>query len=164
MTYLNKTMDFPVPPAYSPPASLAWAPPPTHLPHGARIVLRPATNPNFHLTTTHDRHVVVSHSPAVWCIQHTNGGEYVILRHEVSGRVLDVPGGSIACGTVLMTWEHNGGANQLFAFERVEGKQGVCLLRAKGSGMVVDLRVAEGDAVQWVFNGGRNQEWIVQIV
>ncbi|WP_225801047.1 RICIN domain-containing protein [Streptomyces sp. NK15101] len=83
-----------------------------------------------------------------------------IMKNQASGMCLDVPGGTGNWGTQLIQWPCNGGANQKFYFDEVNGTP---VLRSAANNLCIEVpgyRTDNGAPVtQWGCNGGTNQRW-----
>ncbi len=81
-----------------------------------------------------------------------------------NGKVLDVSDSADEDGAALCVWDSNGGANQKWRLQPVEGLEEVYTLVSTLEGArVVDLEGASGDDGARVMlcsdNGGANQQW-----
>ncbi|PWI12857.1 1,4-beta-xylanase [Streptomyces sp. Act143] len=88
-------------------------------------------------------------------------GQVYSLTDVAAGRVLDVPGGQTANGTLLQVWDANGGANQ--QWRASQNGDGSYTLTNIASGRVLDEpggRTGNGTRMEiWDGNGGANQHW-----
>ncbi|MCJ1679236.1 RICIN domain-containing protein [Streptomyces sp. APSN-46.1] len=82
------------------------------------------------------------------------------MKNQNSGMCMDVPGGTGTWGTQLIQWPCNGGANQNFYFDYVNGTP---VLRNAANGLCIEVPGYRTDngapVVQWGCNGGENQRW-----
>jgi hexosaminidase len=89
-----------------------------------------------------------------------SGGTYLVA---VSGKALDIPGGSAAIGTQLIVWTSHSGPNQRFTFTATY--QGTYTVRNVGSGLCLDVSggstAADAKVIQWTCTGSPNQQWRV---
>ncbi|MGW2488601.1 RICIN domain-containing protein [Streptomyces sp. NPDC001606] len=83
-----------------------------------------------------------------------------VLKNAHSGMCVDVPGSTGEWGTQLIQWPCNGGANQRFYFDEVNGTP---VLRSAATNLCIEVpgyRTDNGAPVtQWGCNGGTNQRW-----
>jgi hypothetical protein len=101
-----------------------------------------------------------------WKLNRVSGNVYTLTSVN-SGLCLEVPNSSTTEGVQLDQWTCNGGANQQWAFDAVgsytSGSDASYELADLNSGMVADVSggstTAGADVIQWLTNGGANQEW-----
>ena len=81
-----------------------------------------------------------------------------------SGKVLDIPGGSVQAGAAVQQWGYGGGAHQQF-YVRSLGN-GYWSLTGRQSGMLLDVSGASADdgasVLQWHAHSGYNQQWLLK--
>jgi O-glycosyl hydrolase len=86
---------------------------------------------------------------------------YYRIVNKNSGKVLDVSNASLQSGTKVIQWSNNGGYNQHWRIEPVNG--GYYKLTNRNSGFVLDLEqgslLTGASLIQWPWNGGANQQW-----
>lgn len=87
-------------------------------------------------------------------------GDYVI-KPVVSGKCLDINGGSKANGAIVQQWQCNGSGAQVFRLASLDG--GFYKIVNPQSGKALDIRdasVAAGaQLLQWDYTGGQNQQF-----
>ncbi|WP_410812647.1 glycoside hydrolase family 97 catalytic domain-containing protein [Micromonospora sp. 067-2] len=90
-------------------------------------------------------------------------GVWYQLTNRLSGKVLDVTGGSTADGADVVQYTDTDATNQQWRF--VDAGGGYYRLLARHSGKALDVTggsTADGaDVVQWTDSGGQNQQWSV---
>lgn len=91
-------------------------------------------------------------------------GKLYSISSQGSGKVLDIPGGSVEPGAALQQWTNNGRANQQFHVRSLGN--GYWSLTGRHSGLLLDVASASlGDGagvLQWHAHGGLNQQWLLK--
>ncbi|CAL1707527.1 unnamed protein product [Somion occarium] len=107
-----------------------------------------------------------------WQIKEVSGGQAIELAiaNDPNNLVLDLYGSFVANGTPIIFYPEGGGLNQQWILEDVllhyrgDVAPGTYVIRNYSSRKALNLNVHTGEIVNYQYNGGDGQKWIVQAV